>query len=142
MVSKHDSYLQHLAQVPLFAHCTVKDLQKIAKVSTEMNFPAGTVLVEQGQAGREAFIIVSGQATVTRNGQKVATLGPGDVIGQYSLFDHGPRTATVTADNEVDVLVLSSAEFRGCVDEVPAVAHALMAAMATKIREFDREHFG
>ena len=56
---------------------------------------AGSLIVDQGQTGREAFVILDGNVTVKRNGRKVATLGPGAIVGELSLLDHGPRTATV-----------------------------------------------
>ena len=73
------AYLDHLARVPLFATCSTKDLQKIAKASDEIAVKAGTTLTDQGQQGREAFIVVDGSATVKRNGRKITTLGPGVV---------------------------------------------------------------
>ena len=60
---------------------------------------------------------MDGSATVRRNGKKVATLGPGSVVGELSLLDHGPRTATVTADTEATVLVLDQRHFLGVLDE-------------------------
>ena len=67
--------------------------------------------------GREAFVIVDGSATVKRNGKKVATLGPGAVVGELSLLDHGPRTATVTTDTDTTVLVIDQRHFLGVLDE-------------------------
>jgi CRP-like cAMP-binding protein len=141
MASKKD-YLEHLRSVPLFSACTTKDLQKIAKAGTEISEPAGYVIVSQGQTGREAFVLMSGQATVKRNNKKVATLGPGAVIGELSLFDHGPRTATVTADTDVTLFVIDQRHFAGIVEEVPALAHKLLMSLAAKVREFDRQYYG
>ena len=104
-------YLSHLRNVSLFSGCTDRDLSKIAKAADEVSVPAGYVLADQGQTGREAFIIVDGAATVRRNGKKVAVLGPGAVVGKLSLLDHGPRTATVTTDAESTVLVLDQRHF-------------------------------
>jgi CRP/FNR family transcriptional regulator, cyclic AMP receptor protein len=141
MASKRE-YLDHLRTVPLFSACTTKDLQKIAKAGTEMEFPAGYKIVDQGQTGREAFVLMSGQATVKRNNKKVATLGPGAVIGELSLFDHGPRTATVTADTDISLFVIAQRHFAGIIEEVPAIAHKLLASLAAKVREFDRQYYG
>ena len=124
------AYLDHLARVPLFATCSTKDLQKIAKASDEIAVKAGTTLVDQGQQGREAFIVVDGTAAVKRNGRKITTLGPGAVIGELSLLDRGPRTATVTADTDMTVLVIDQRNFAGVIDQVPALAHKLLATLA------------
>jgi CRP/FNR family transcriptional regulator, cyclic AMP receptor protein len=134
--------LDHLRNVSLFASCSNKDLEKIAKAGDELTMAAGSVLVDQGQTGREAFVILDGSATVRRNGKKVATLGAGAVVGELSLLDHGPRTATVVCDVETNVLVISQRNFMGVIDEVPALAHKLLATLAGRIRDFDRQYYG
>ncbi|MEP6661193.1 MAG: cyclic nucleotide-binding domain-containing protein [Acidimicrobiales bacterium] len=141
MASKWD-YLDHLARVSFFSGCSKKDLKEIAKAADELQIKEGTTLIDQGQAGREAFIVLEGTATVKRNGKKVATLGPGAVIGELSLLDRGPRTATVMADNDMRVLVLDQRHFSGIIDTVPAIAHKLLAALAGRIRDLDRQTFG
>jgi CRP/FNR family transcriptional regulator, cyclic AMP receptor protein len=137
-----NSYLDHLAAVPLFSACSKKELQAVAKASDEVNLPAGRVLCEQGTIGREAFVIVDGEAEVRRNNRKVATLGPGSYVGELALLDHGPRTATVTTTSDVTVLVLGAREFSGLLDEVPSISHKLMKALAHRIRELDTKAFG
>lgn len=136
------AYLDHLARVPLFATCSTKDLQKIAKASDEIAVKAGTTLVDQGQQGREAFIVVDGTATVKRNGRKITSVGPGAVIGELSLLDRGPRTATVMAETDMTVLVIDQRNFAGVIDQVPALAHKLLATLAGRIRDLDRANYG
>ena len=135
-------HLQHLAETPLFSALSKRDLQRIAKASNEVTRKAGTVLVDQGDAGREAFVVIEGTATVKRNGRKVNSVGPGDSVGELSLLDHGPRTATVTADTDMTLLVLSAREFSGILEEVPGLAHKLLAQLATRVRELDRRIYG
>jgi CRP/FNR family cyclic AMP-dependent transcriptional regulator len=137
-----NSYLEHLSQVTLFSAFSSRDLSKVAKASTELSFKAGAVLAEQGQRGREAFVILEGQATVTRNGRKVADLGPGSVVGELALLDPGPRTASVVAKSELTALVIGQREFFAVLEEVPALSRKLFAAMAARIRELDRQAFG
>lgn len=136
------SHLDHLASVPLFSSCSKKELQAVAKASDEVSIAAGRHLCEQGEIGREAFIIVDGSAEVRRNGRKVAELGPGDCVGELALLDHGPRTATVTAATDTTVLVLGAREFAALVDEVPPIAHKLLKALASRIRDLDTKTFG
>ena len=93
MASKK-AYVEHLKSVPLFAGCTRKELEIIARSGDEITMTAGTLLVDQGQTGREAFVVLDGTVTVKRNGRKIATLGAGAIVGELSLLDHGPRTAT------------------------------------------------
>jgi len=137
-----NTYLDHLAAVPLFAACSRKDLQRIARASDQTDLAAGRVLTRQGETGRECFVIVEGEAKVERNGRQIATLGPGACIGELSLLDKGPRTATVTAKTPLTVLVLGPREFSGVLEEVPGLAHKLLAAMATKVRELDKTAYG
>src|SRR6478672_10252365 len=94
-MASRSKHLDHLSSVPLFSSCSQKELEKIARASNEITVEAGRILVDQGDAGREAFVVIDGEATVKRNQRKIATLGPGDAIGELSLLDHGPRTATV-----------------------------------------------
>jgi CRP-like cAMP-binding protein len=79
---------------------------------------------------------------VTRGGQTIAQLGPGDCVGELSLLDHGPRTASVTAATPLTVLVLGPREFSGLLDEVPTLTHKVLAALAARVRELDAKAFG
>jgi CRP-like cAMP-binding protein len=135
-------HLQHLAEIPLFSALSKKDLQRIARASNEVTVAAGSVIVDQGDMGREAFVLVDGTATVSRNGRKVGTVGPGDAVGELSLLDHGPRTARVVADTDLTALVLSAREFAGVIEEVPGLAHKLLAQLAARVRELDRKIYG
>lgn len=137
-----DSYLDHLATVPLFAGLSRKDLQKVARSSDEVELPEGRAVVQEGTAGHEAFIILEGSAQVERKGLTVATLGPGDHFGELALLDGGPRTATVLATSPMRVLVLGRREFSGALDSVPGLAHKLLATLATRIRDLDEKAYG
>ena len=137
-----EQYLDHLATVPLFAGASTKELRAVGKASVELPIEAGREFVTQGQVGREAFIIIDGQAEVSRAGQKIATLGPGDCVGELALLDHGPRTATVTAATPLTVLVLGPREFSGLLDEVPTLNHKMLAALASRVRQLDSQTYG
>jgi CRP-like cAMP-binding protein len=136
------SHTEHLSNVPLFSALSSRDLQKIARASDEVSVPAGKMLVEQGRTGREAFVILEGNAVVKRNGRKIGSLGPGDQFGELALLDHGPRTATVEAESDLKVLVLGQREFAGVIDEVPGLAHKLLASLAARVRELDTRAYG
>jgi CRP/FNR family cyclic AMP-dependent transcriptional regulator len=128
--------------VPLLSSCTNKELGKVAKAADEIRMTAGTLLVDQGQTGREAFIIVEGTVSVKRNNRKIAELGPGDVLGELSLLDHGPRTATAVCETDCQLLVLDQRHFLGVLDDVPSMNHKLLANLAQRIRELDRKNYG
>ena len=137
-----DEYLTHLGVLPLFASCSRKDLQKIARVSDQISVEQGRTLVEEGTFGHEAYLIVDGTAKVTRKGADVAELGPGDHFGELALFDGGPRTATVTATSPMELLVLGQRELAGVVDDVPGLAGRLLASLAGRIRTLDEKAYG
>src|SRR3954462_14527710 len=137
-----DTYLEHLAAVPLFAACSQRDLQRIARASDEVTIQEGRTLVKQGDVGRECFVLVDGKVKVERNNRKVATLGPGSYFGHLSLLDKGPRTATVTAETPVTVLVLGPREFSAVLDEVPQLSHKLLTALAQQGRSVDEKTYG
>jgi CRP-like cAMP-binding protein len=136
------TYLDHLGSVPLFSACSKKELQAISRASVEVDIPDGRTFVEQNETGREAFIIVDGKADVARNGRKIATLGPGDCVGELALLDRGPRTASVTANGPLKLLVLGPREFSGLLDEVPTITHKLLASLASRVRELDKANYG
>lgn len=140
MASKQ--HLETLQSIPLFSGLNKKEIEKVAKASDEIRMTAGTLIIDQGQTGREAFVIVEGEVEIKRNNRKVATLGPGNVVGELSLLDHGPRTATATCSTDCTLLVVDQRRFLGVLDDVPALSHKLLAALATRIRELDRQNFG
>jgi CRP/FNR family cyclic AMP-dependent transcriptional regulator len=141
-MASRKAHLEHLASVPLFSGCTKKELEKIARAGDEITMTAGTVIVDQGQTGREAFVVLDGQITVKRAGRKINTIGPGAVVGELSLLDHGPRTATAVCDTECQLLVIDQRHFRSVLEDVPSLAVKMLAALAARIRELDRQYYG
>jgi CRP/FNR family transcriptional regulator, cyclic AMP receptor protein len=138
---KHER-ANHLRGSGLFSACSDRELHRIERAGTELSIGAGDTLIEEGTLGNEAFVVLDGTVTVRRNGRKVATLGPGSVLGELALLDRGPRTATVTADTDGTVFVMDQRSFMGVLDDVPAIAHKLLASLATRIRELDRQYYG
>jgi len=134
--------LDQLASVPLFRSSSKRELEKVAKAADEVIVEAGRVLVTQGEIGRECYVIVSGEASVSRDGKEIARLGPGQPIGELAVLDGGPRTATVTALSELDLLVIGQREFSALLSEVPGLAHKIMVNLAERVRELDERVYG
>ena len=132
-----DSFVDTLGTVPLFSACSKKDLQLLSKRTERVHVPPGKVLVREGAAGAEFFVILDGEAEVTRHGRRVAILGPGDFFGDLALLDRAPRNATVTAKTDAELAVLGQREFAAMIDEVPGFAHKLLSGLAHRLREFD-----
>jgi len=126
-----------LRGVPLFADCAKVDLTKIERLVDEMELPAGHVLMEQGRAGSEFFVIVEGKVRVDRDGMRIDTLGPGDFLGEISLVDHRPRTATAVCETACRVLVLGHREFHTLMADEPSIAQAVMRSLADRLRKLE-----
>jgi protein phosphatase len=126
-----------LARIRLFAACTRDQLAALARLFTEVDRPAGTVLVREGTPGTEFFIIVDGTATATIGKHRVSTLGPGDFFGEMSLLDRAPRSATVTADTEMTLLVADAKSFSTLVASAPSVGARMMRTLAERLRHVE-----
>ena len=89
--------------------------------STTITLSAGTDFATQGQTGQEAMVVLSGMAGVVRDGKTVAEVGAGDVIGELALLSNEPRSATLTAITDVQVMVLNRREFASLLDSCPSL---------------------
>jgi CRP/FNR family cyclic AMP-dependent transcriptional regulator len=132
-----DPKIDLLSRVQMFSSLNKKELGLIARSADVVTVKPGTEIVTQGTPGHEFYLVVSGQAIVRRNGRKIATLGPGQYFGELALLDRGPRSATVTAETEVELAIISQREFLAVLNQVPAVAYKLLVSMASRLREAD-----
>jgi CRP/FNR family cyclic AMP-dependent transcriptional regulator len=126
-----------LSKIWLFSACSARELRTLQSALDEVTVPAGKILTEEGTLGREFFLIVEGTASVRHNGRKVATLGPDQYFGELSLLDRGSRTATVVAETQMRLLVLSQRQFNGILEAVPVMTRKILAVMASRLRESD-----
>ena len=122
-----------LAHVPLFEGLTEKELGLVARLSTPVTVPAGQVLAEQGSAGAEFFVVLAGEVDVVRQGELIATRGPGSHLGEIALLAARPRTATLVASTPLQTRVASQREFSSLLAAVPMVAERLQASMAERL---------
>jgi CRP-like cAMP-binding protein len=132
-----DHYEARLANVPLFRACSKKDLRLIAGLADSDTCRAGDVLVREGRRGSELYVIVEGEAQVARGGVRVATLKPGDYFGELAVLRPAPRTATVTATSDMELLIVTSRELAVLVADVPLLARKLLTGMAGRLQEAD-----
>jgi CRP/FNR family transcriptional regulator, cyclic AMP receptor protein len=133
-MNRHKSADDGLAKVPLFAELTEKELESVRSLMTETNVPAGTILARQGQTGHEFFVVVSGTASVDRDGEHIASVGPGDFLGEMSLLDGGPRNADVSASTEMTLMVVSQRDFSQLLDTVPMIARRMLPTLVKRLR--------
>ena len=134
-----DKKVESLGRAPLFAELSRKELVQLARLADDVEAPAGTVLCKEGDRGREFFVLMEGQVDVARKGRRVATLGAGDFVGEISLLEPTPRTATVTAKTPLRFFVLTAREFRHLVDENPSVERKVLRALARRVLELSRD---
>jgi CRP-like cAMP-binding protein len=117
-----------LRQLPVFAALSKRALLIADSLLTPVTFDDGDVICQEDHLGRQAFIIVSGSAVVSRGDEAIATVGPGDVVGEIALLGDGRRTASVTAIEPVRAFVMSAQEFNsvlalpGVNDEIRRIA--------------------
>lgn len=138
-MARHSDLVRHLAEVPLFAKCSKRDLGHVAKELEILDLPAGTAIVRQGEAGDSFYILLEGKATVRRNGRKVGELDAGSFFGELAILDPAPRNADVVAETPVHVARLKVHAFRKLIHEVPAMNERLLAGIARRLREADRQ---
>lgn len=134
MVLHHDAKLDHLRAVRLFRNCSHKQLEQVASIVDEIEVEPGRVLCRQGEVGHEAFVIVAGEASVTVDGEEREIVGPGSLVGEVSLIDHGPRTATVAAKTPLHLLVVPGNRFAQLLEEVPGLPVVIMRDLAAILR--------
>lgn len=134
-----DEKIEALSAVPLFAQVGKKDLERLAKVSTERHFASGHAIVTEGEAGIAMFVISDGRVEVVKDEQgqevKIDELGRGSFFGDMALFENFPRNATVRAVGDVTCLALTQWDVHAELRETPEVAIQLLKALVRRLRE-------
>ena len=129
----HNSKIDLIKRVPLFSSASKHELEEIASLADEIDLPEGKVLINEGDTGREFFVLIDGSADVERGGKKVASLGPGDFFGEIALISKAPRNATITTTSPVRTLVITDRAFRQLLDHSPSIAIGVLAALAERL---------
>ncbi len=132
--------IERIRSVPLFSDFGDKELQRVAAIAKEVEFPAGKVIAKQGESGVGFHMIVDGEATVSVEGIEHAKLGPGSYFGEISLIDGGPRSATVTATTDLKTVSVTSWDFNVLLDQFPELARQLLIQLCRRLREVELSH--
>lgn len=122
-----------LGRVPLFSGLDPRELETISRTVHERTFNAGDTVAEEGQGGVGFFVIKAGEAKVTVGGDEVRRLGPGDYFGEIALISEGSRTATVTAESELECYGLTPWEFRPLVQTNAGIAWKILQVLAKQV---------
>ena len=126
--------LESLAQQPVFARCSKKELEAVSKLGASIVVEPGYVLTREGRRGYEFFVIIDGTASCTIDGERVGTMEAGDFFGEVALLDGGTRSATVVAETRMEVIVIDSREFSGMIGDAPSAARQIMGKLAERLR--------
>jgi CRP/FNR family transcriptional regulator, cyclic AMP receptor protein len=127
--------IETLREVPLFAGLSEKELKRVADNMVERTFSEGQEITSQDARGNWFFVIEEGTASVSRNGETVRNLGPGDYFGEIALIDKGARSATIVANGELRCQGLSAIAFRPLVQTHPEIAWPLLEALVERLRD-------
>jgi CRP/FNR family transcriptional regulator, cyclic AMP receptor protein len=130
-----DAKIELISQVPLFSRCSKRELEAIAGLADQVEREQGRVLVREGELGREFWVLADGIADVTRGGEKIDTLGPGDFFGEIALVSNVPRTATVAAASQLIGLVISSRDFWTLLDESPETQRKILETVGERLAQ-------
>jgi CRP/FNR family cyclic AMP-dependent transcriptional regulator len=134
-----DTKVEALRRAPLFEGLSKRELAQLARVSEDLEVPAGKVLCKEGEIGHEFFVIIEGEVEITRKGQRVATRGGEDFVGEIALLEQTPRTATVTAKTPLRLFVLTSSSFKTLIDDNPSVERKVLRTLARRVIELSRD---
>jgi CPA1 family monovalent cation:H+ antiporter len=124
--------LSRLTAIPFFAGLDEADLAVIAGAASELDAADGDALVTEGDFGHALYAIETGTAEVVAGGSPVATLGPGDVFGEFAVVASGRRTATVTATSPMRLIVLLKRDVWALERRDPDVAQRLRELVAER----------
>lgn len=134
-MSSTDETLARFRSLPLFSKCSDDELSQIDQLADEVTVPAGRTVTTEGELGNEFLIIRAGEAEVSRDGNLVARLGPGDFFGELALLDGFVRTATVVAASDLTMEVIDRRGFTTLLEDVPSLSRALVRALAHRLHE-------
>jgi CRP-like cAMP-binding protein len=133
-----DQKIDLLKKVPMFNELSNRHLREISKHSDNVAKKAGDVLVRQGDKGWEFFFIIGGKARVEKDGRVIRSLASGDFFGEISLIDREPRTASVIAETDMDLLVVHSRSFSHLLDTTPGLSGKILIILCKYLRRAEK----
>lgn len=129
-----------LGGIPMFADFSKRHLNRLAGDTDELLFEPGQVIVREDDLGETLFVVLEGQAKVTRGTKKVGEVLPGDFFGELSAIDGGPRTASVIAVTPMRVLRLFRRTLSALIEDEPQLTLKLLDGITRRLREVERRN--
>ncbi len=134
MTLTRDRRTELIGRCALFRGLDATQLAAVAETASEIDFPPGRVIARQGEIGTGFFIVVEGEVRVVRDGETIATLGPGEFFGELSVLDRQPRIAQVVAAAPTRCLALASWDFEKVLLAHPQLMLAILRELAGRLR--------
>ena len=128
-----DGKVELIKKVPLFSKLSKKELEQVAHIADELDLPSGKLMAEEGDRGREFFVLLEGEADVTKGDDSINTMREGDFFGEIALVTQMPRTASVRATTDVRVLVVTERDFGALLKHSPEVSRGVAEALAERV---------
>ena len=128
-----------LRRLEVFRSCTDREVSRILSLADQIPVASGHVIIRWGEQTKEFYILLEGKASVSRGGQLLGFIGPGDYCGELAILDPAPRSATVTMVTEGILLAFGQREFLTLLDEMPHVNRKLLGGLAQRVHELDAE---
>ena len=135
-----DAKVGRLKAIPLFADASRTALRHLATAADEVSVPVGTTLIHQGHDHHEGYVVVTGIVDVVVDGEKVAEVGEGEMIGELGLFGQRPASATVKAQTPVEALVIPYNRFDQILDDNPSLTKTIATKLAARLHGMDQLH--
>ncbi len=126
--------------VGVFEHVGPVDIDALASIATEVEFPAGRTIARQGEMGNGLFIIAVGRVDVVRDGERLATLGPGEWFGELAVLLRAPRVASCVAAEATTCLAIAAWDIEQLLHDRPALALAMLRSLAIRMRDLTEDH--
>jgi CRP/FNR family transcriptional regulator, cyclic AMP receptor protein len=133
-VLRRNQKVELLHGVPLFGNLSKRELGEVAKIADELDLRQDKELIREGTRGSEFFVLLEGQAEVSKDGRRINRLGPGEFFGEIALVATSPiRTASVVATTPVRVLVITAQNFRRLLEQSPEIRLKVLEALAQRV---------
>lgn len=133
MILRRDAKVKLISRVPLFDGCSGRELAQVAAIAQQIDVPEGTVMIREGEPGRDFFALVEGSVDVRKGKRRIAALGPGDFVGEIALLTDAPRTATVRATSPVSALRMTRQGFSTLLEASPRMRGKVLKTLADRL---------
>jgi CRP-like cAMP-binding protein len=130
---RKNAKVELIRKAPLFSNCSKRELEEIASLADEIDFPEGKTLIKEGERGREFFVVIEGTVDVRQKGRRLEPRGGADCFGEMALILDAPRMATVTTTSPVRALVLTDRAFRSLVERSPNIQLKVLRSLAERL---------